>query len=360
MKRKRLRSFCYCGALTLVSLVLNQPAQAHDLPLSYVDLHVSDHGIDATIETSAKNFARELPDTNEETLLANAAAQQEQLLATVRARFVVAADGETVPVELREVEPLLARRDLRLRLQFPWKQTPDKLTVRCDLFSADPRHKTFLNIYEGDTLRRQGIFEKDATEIDYTLSSRQPIGEVIAQFVREGVHHIFIGPDHILFIVGLLLLGGTLGRLLRIVTAFTIAHSVTLVLATLNILSPPARLIEPAIALSIIFVGADALLQGREKRDWRVLFAFGFGFVHGFGFANVLREMHLPPAALGWSLFSFNVGVEIGQACIVLAIAPLLALLYRRSEAFAGRLVAASSLAVVFAGSFWFVERLFP
>ncbi len=360
MKHKRLRSFCYCGALTLVSLVLNQPAQAHDLPLSYVDLHVSDHGIDATIETSAKNFARELPDTNEETLLANAAAQQEQLLATVRARFVVAADGETVPVELREVEPLLARRDLRLRLRFPWKQTPDKLTVRCDLFSADPRHKTFLNIYEGDTLRRQGIFEKDATEIDYTLSSRQPIGEVIAQFMREGVHHIFIGPDHILFIVGLLLLGGTLGRLLRIVTAFTIAHSVTLVLATLNILSPPARLIEPAIALSIIFVGADALLQGREKRDWRVLFAFGFGFVHGFGFANVLREMHLPPTALGWSLFSFNVGVEIGQACIVLAIAPLLALLYRRSEAFAGRLVAASSLAVVFAGSFWFVERLFP
>ncbi len=143
-------------------------------------------------------------------------------------------------------------------------------------------------------------------------------------------------------------------------TAFTIAHSVTLVLATLNILSPPARVIEPAIALSIIFVGAHALIQGNEKRDWRLLFAFCFGFVHGFGFANVLREMELPRAALGWSLLSFNVGVEIGQACIVLAVAPLLAFLYRRSAPLAARVVSASSFGVVFAGSFWFVQRLFP
>ncbi len=151
---------------------------------------------------------------------------------------------------------------------------------------------------------------------------------MVRQFVREGVRHIFIGPDHILFLVGLLLLGGTLSQLLRIVTAFTLAHSVTLVLATLNVLSPPARVIEPMIALSIIFVGAHALWQSKEGRDWRLLFAFCFGFVHGFGFANVLREMRLPRGALGWSLFSFNAGVEIGQACIVLAVAPLLALLF--------------------------------
>ncbi len=119
----------------------------------------------------------------------------------------------------------------------------------------------------------------------------------------EGIHHIFIGPDHILFIVGLLLLGGTLGRLLKIVTAFPIAHSVTLVLATLDILNPPARVTEPIFALSIVFVGAHALLHRGEKRDWRLLFAFGFGFIHGFGFANVLRDMALPRTALSWSLF---------------------------------------------------------
>ncbi len=174
------------------------------------------------------------------------------------------------------------------------------------------------------------------------------------------MHHIFIGPDHILFIVGLLLLGGSLGHLLKIVTAFTIAHSVTLVLATFNILNPPARMIEPIIALSIVFVGAHALRRRGEKRDWRLLFAFGFGFIHGFGFANVLRDMALPRTALGWSLFSFNVGVEIGQACIVLAVAPALALLYRRNAALAERVVAAAAFCVVFAGSFWFAQRLFP
>ena len=105
-------------------------------------------------------------------------------------------------------------------------------------------------------------------------------------------------------------------QLVVIVTAFTVAHSLTLSLAALNIVSPPARIIEPAIALSIVYVGADNLLV-RDGRDVRAWIAFAFGFIHGFGFANVLREMDLPARALGWSLFSFNVGVEIGQLIVV-------------------------------------------
>ncbi len=119
-------------------------------------------------------------------------------------------------------------------------------------------------------------------------------------------------------------------------------------------------MIEPMIALSIIFVGAHALWQSKEGRDWRLLFAFCFGFVHGFGFANVLREMRLPRGALGWSLFSFNAGVEIGQACIVLAVAPLLALLYRRTlPATSGRIVSAGAFCVIVAGAYWSTERTF-
>ena len=133
-----------------------------------------------------------------------------------------------------------------------------------------------------------------------------------------------IGPDHILFLVGLLLLGGTWMTLLRIVTAFTIGHSITLSLAALNIVTPPATIIEPAIALSIVFVGADNLVRG-DGRDLRAWVALVFGLVHGFGFANVLREFGLPREALGWSLFSFNFGVEIGQVAIVLVVASLLA-----------------------------------
>ncbi len=190
------------------------------------------------------------------------------------------------------------------------------------------------------------------------LARQQSTLIVIRQFVREGVHHIFIGPDHILFVVGLLLLGGTIKQLLKIVTAFTIAHSITLVLATLNIVTPPARLIEPAIALSIIFVGAHAILARGQTRDWRLLFAFGFGFIHGFGFANVLRAMELPRHALGWSLFSFNLGVEVGQACIVLAVAPALGFLAQKSATLSRRIVAAGSFAVIAAGAFWFTQRL--
>ncbi len=345
----------------VASLLISQPAAlGHDLAVSYIDLHVNEAGIEATIETSAKNYARELTGTDEDALLLQPDAQKEKLFALAAARLEIHVDGKALRPELRGIEALAGRKDLRVQLLFSSKRRADKINVRCGLFSSDPRHKTFVNVYQGEALKFQDIISKDTGARDYTLSSHQGTMAVIKQFVREGVHHIFIGPDHILFIVGLLLLGGTLVQLLKIVTAFTIAHSVTLVLATLGILSPPARVIEPAIAMSIAFVGAHALLQRAGTRDWRLLFAFGFGFIHGFGFANVLRAMQLPREALGWSLFSFNAGVEIGQACIVLAVAPLLGFLIRRDTQASRGLITAGSFCVVFAGAFWFTQRLFP
>src|SRR5439155_26747313 len=140
-----------------------------------------------------------------------------------------------------------------------------------------------------------------------------------------------------------------------VVTSFTIAHSVTLSLAALNILSPPARIIEPAIALSIVYVGADNLLAqgGRDVRAW---IAFTFGFIHGFGFANVLREMELPSRALGGSLFSFNFGVEIGQLHVVVPVALAFAVI-RSSSEWARRLLDyAGSIVVIAARSLWFFQ----
>jgi len=337
-------------------------ALGHDLPLSYVDLRIDKDGIDATIESSAKNFARGLPGVEEATLFDQPGIdrEKERLFAFVVSGLTISSDGQVLQPKLRGIEALPARRDIRLYLRFNGYRPGSAIEVSCGLLATDARHRTFLNIYRGETLTYQGIFDQATARIEYLANSRQSALTVARQFLWEGIHHIFIGPDHILFIVGLLLLGGTLWRLLKIITAFTISHSITLVLATLNILSPPARIIEPTIALSIVFVGAHALLFGKDKRDWRLVFAFCFGFVHGFGFANVLREMELPRAALGWSLFSFNAGVEIGQACIVLAIAPLLAFLYRRSGAVENRTIAVSSFCVIVAGSFWFAQRLFP
>ena len=159
------------------------------------------------------------------------------------------------------------------------------------LFPYDPVHQTFINIYEQDTLRHQSILSLDRPSFDYYAGSVQGTWAVIRTFVSAGIEHILIGPDHVLFLVGLLLLGGSLKTLVTIVTAFTIGHSVTLSLAALDLFSPPARIIEPAIALSIVFVGADNLLVRRAQapRDIRAFVAAVFGLVHGFGFAARIK-----------------------------------------------------------------------
>jgi hydrogenase/urease accessory protein HupE len=220
-------------------------------------------------------------------------------------------------------------------------------------------HQTFVNIYDEGRLRRQFVLDARQTRAADYSGSTQSTGAVVRKFVVAGIEHIAIGPDHILFLVGLLLLGGSVIQLLKIVTAFTIAHSITLTIAALNILSPSARLVEPAIALSIIYVGIDNLLVKPGARDTRVWIALTFGLIHGFGFASVLREMDLPRRALGWSLFSFNLGVEIGQVCIVLLVASLLAWIAARSAPLRTRVVYAGSVIVAAAGVVWFVQRVF-
>ncbi len=241
----------------------------------------------------------------------------------------------------------------------PSGRAAGKVTIAADLFPYDPNHQTFINVYEGGELVRQEILNSGKTSVDLYSGSRQGLFAVFKAFTASGIHHIAIGPDHILFIIGLLLLGGSLGRLLTIVTAFTIGHSITLALATLQIVDPPARIIEPAIALSIVFVGADNLLAGGKGRDVRAWVALAFGLVHGFGFASVLRETGLPERALGVSLFSFNLGVEIGQAIIVVIVASALAVIRRRDAALARRIAMVGSVGVMIAGAYWFFERVF-
>lgn len=350
----------FVGAAAAVLSLIGVPAYCHTLPLSHIELRAIDVGIDATIQAPAIDVAHYLPEVTPDILLTSAGLdQQKGLVATIlSSRLLLEADGERLTAKLLGIEPVADQKDIRLHLHFTWAKPPDNLRVSCRLFPYDPRHKTFLDIYRSNRLERQIIFDEHNDQIEYHLGTQQGTLAVIRQFLFEGVHHIFIGPDHILFIIGLLLLGGTLTQLLKIVSAFTVAHSITLALATLNILTPPARLIEPAIALSIVFVGVHSLFASKEKRDWRLIFAFCFGFIHGFGFANVLREMNLPRGALGWSLFSFNLGVEVGQASIVLAVAPLLAFIHQRNALLGRRVVTASSVCVILAGAFWFVQRV--
>ncbi len=247
----------YSSLAGFASVFLACPALGHDLPLSYVDLHIDNNGVEATAEGSAKNFARALPGVTEESLLEQStlASQSDKLLALVASHLVVAADGKPLRLQLRAAEPLPARRDLRLRFELVGRQPVAAVKVSCELFSFDARHRTFLNIYQSEKLRYQGIFDKDTTRLDYTCGTHQSALAIVRQFIWEGIHHIFIGPDHILFIVGLLLLGGTLMQLLKIVTAFTVAHSITLVLATLSILTPPPRASSRPLHLVLYSLG---------------------------------------------------------------------------------------------------------
>ena len=256
------------------------------------------------------------------------------------------------------VSALPDRQSLKVSVRFALAGRPGRVTVAAAFFPYDPNHQTFINLYEGDVLTRQDILSAQRTSAEYYTGGRQGAFAVFKAFTAAGIHHIAIGPDHILFIIGLLLLGGSVLRLLGIVSAFTLGHSLTLSLAALNVVAPPARVVEPAIALSIVYVGADNLLSSPGARDVRAWIALFFGLVHGFGFASVLREIGLPPRALGISLFSFNLGVEIGQAIIVFAVASLLAVVRTRSPKHARQLVVGGSILVMTAGAYWFVQRV--
>lgn len=342
-------------------MALARPARAHDTPFSYLDLRLTATGATALLEAPAVDLAHDFADLDAATLMSPQGAQRngERLLGVVRSRLIVEDGATALPIALTRITPLPDKKSVRMELALSGAPASSRLNVRCRLFPYDPRHRTFLNIYDDGKLKQQIVFDKSVDRTEYTRGRRQSGLDVVREFLVQGVYHIFTGPDHILFIVGLLLLGGKLMQLLKIVTAFTIAHSITLALATLNVVNPPARLIEPTIALSIVFVGIHSLLPRKDQRDPRLIFAFVFGFIHGFGFANALREMELPHTALVLSLFSFNLGVEFGQMCIVLTVAPLLAALHRYNELAARRFVLTASVVVILAGAFWFVQRLF-
>ena len=337
------------------------PVSAHPVPFSYLDLRLGPGQLDGVLVAHTVDLAHDLHVTPADALLdpGLAESKKEAILGLLRPRLVLAADGRALGLELSRVEPLPDRQALALHLRFRPEGLPGMLSVRCALFPDDPQHQTFLSVYENGALVRQEIFNRDHAALDHFTGGRQGSLAALKKFIPEGIKHIFTGPDHVLFILGLLLPGGGLLRLLTIVTAFTLAHSVTLSLAALNLVSPPEHLIEPAIALSIIYVGVDNLMVGKGGRDVRVWVAFFFGLLHGFGFAGVLREAGLPPQALGWSLFAFNFGVEVGQACIVVVAASLLAALRSRGQVLGRRVLEVGSVGIILAGSYWFVERVF-
>ena len=184
----------------------------------------------------------------------------------------------------------------------------------------------------------------------------------LERYLATGTEHIFLGYDHIAFLVAVVLWARRLVPVIKIVTAFTIAHSITLSLAALDIVVIPSTIVEPAIAASIVYVAMENFFTSNIDDRWRVTFAFGL--IHGFGFAGALREIGLPTNAIAPALAAFNIGVEIGQVVIVSIVVPALIAVDRlmavdrTKPARAANLVYALSAVIGAIGSYWFVTRV--
>jgi hypothetical protein len=236
------------------------------------------------------------------------------------------------------------------------------------LFDVDPQHRGLLRLEHAGAVRT-AIFSPERSRQSFELGQLSRWQQFI-DYGREGTWHIWIGFDHILFLLSLLLpavLRRTNGRwepveafspafwdVFGIVTAFTVAHSITLSLATLGVVAPPSRLVESAIALSVVLAALNNLRPVFYSRRWVV--AFLFGLVHGLGFASVLKELGLPQGALAIALVGFNLGVEAGQLGIVGAFLPV-AFLLRRTAFYRQAVFFGGSALIVLVAGIWFVER---
>ena len=239
------------------------------------------------------------------------------------------------------------------------------------MFAQDSLHRALLKVELPD-LMINAVLSPERPQAQIVQSESGSLS-IFGRYVVEGIWHIWIGVDHIVFLLSLLVLAPLIPSrqrltqwransraapavkdVLMVVTAFTVAHSITLGLSVMKWLEPSADLIEPAIAISVVLAALNNLLGWSALKRWPL--AFVFGLVHGFGFANVLLDLGLPASALAISLAGFNVGVELGQLAIVLAFMPL-AWFVRNTLFYRVVVVAGGSLAIVFLGTFWTLQR---
>jgi len=279
-------------------------------------------------------------------------ARRTDILEYLRGKAAVSSSGRPLPMELRALgigRSGDGRAVVETTLAFPSEHPLQDVAIRCEpLTEMGADHTTLARIDARDGTR-QFVFRPGATY--------RPAPGAIAQaleFLKLGIVHIFVGYDHIAFLLALLLAGGSTLTIVKIVTAFTAAHSVTLSLAALDVVTLSPVVVEAGIALSIVYVAAENLFTPRPQGRWIV--SFLFGLVHGFGFAGVLKELALPSSALAGSLVTFNVGVEIAQVAIVALVVPALYGLTRtRLHA---PLTRVASVVILSLGLFWLYQRV--
>lgn len=303
--------------------------------------------------------------------------QHAAIAAYALARLQVQADGAAcaVTVGAQQVDEHTDGAYTVMPLTITCPQPPQVLSLGYTLFAdLDPQHRGLLNLTDSTraAATRTAILGPQAPVQRFELAAEAGAAAQALQYGREGVWHIWIGFDHILFLLSLLLpavglwaglrwqpverFPAAFWDVLRVVTAFTLAHSITLSLAVLGWVSLPSRLVESSIAASVVLAALNNVWPLFQGRRWVV--AFLFGLIHGFGFASVLADLGLPQGALALALLGFNLGVELGQLAIVAVFLPA-AWGLRRSAFYRVAVLKGGSLAIAALAAVWLAERLF-
>jgi hydrogenase/urease accessory protein HupE len=233
-----------------------------------------------------------------------------------------------------------------------------ELRISTPVLASLPRgHKQFCSVYDHENkLLTERMLSAEAQDLTVTVQTTAANNRSIFGFLVLGIEHILTGYDHLAFLLAVLLAGDSLRRNAKIITSFTVAHSLTLALATFGLVNLPSSIVEPVIAASVVFVGLENLTGRRLAARWLVTFCFGL--VHGLGFASVLQELGIGTlgARAVFPLLSFNLGVELAQIAIAALVLPLVWKLKQRPT-FTLRHVPALSLLITLAGIYWFLAR---
>jgi hypothetical protein len=356
-------------AVVVILLAAASPVAAHQASVAYLQVAIDGRTVHLNLQLASADLGPAIgpvplgtasehrPITRAEALSA-----RDRLLAYVAAHISVRNDDAPCAPEPMALD-LVDKADGFFavpRIDYHCQRTPAALTVHYDLFfDLDPRHQGLGRVSLPGEAERQVVFRDSSREL--RLDRTPTLFDHLRDYLVLGMEHIFTGYDHLAFLAALLLvaaargLRGGLAYVLGIVTAFTVAHSLTLIAAGLGWARLSPQLVEPAIALSIAYVAVENLVVAEPRRRWLV--TFGFGLVHGFGFASVLQQIGLPPRGLVASLVSFNVGVELGQLCVVASLAPLVLWLVPRLGQTQRVRVVGSAVLLTFA-CWWFFERV--
>lgn len=363
----------------LALLLFALPVQAHKPSDSYLTLLGHDDGIAVRWDIALRDLDYVLQldrDGNGELTWGEVRHRAVEIEQLAISRLAIVSQGQPCP--LRPAGTLMLDRHSDgtyavLALQARCAGLGETVQVRYSLlFDVDPTHRGLAQWTPAGARQPQAlVFAAESAQQELRMAA--PSGWVtLQQYVVDGVWHIWIGFDHILFLLALLLpavlvrqerawtptpsLRAASVDVLKVVTAFTVAHSITLSLAVLGFVSLPSRLVESVIAASVVLAALNNLRGTVERGRW--VMAFVFGLVHGFGFATVLADLGLPEGALALALVGFNVGVEMGQLVIVAAFLPV-AFWLRATRFYRVGVLRFGSLAVAAVASWWFVQRAF-